>query len=212
VQNLPREVGFAVQRTGDPVFDGVPHILIADDDADVRSILADFLTHRGCEVREARDGEVAFALAQTQPADIALLDVVMPGLSGIELIPHLQSLWPGCVVILLTAYGTVPQAVEAIRQGAFDYLEKPVELKQIQAVVERAWKMKRARVQALETLTKREREVLSLLAHGKTDAEIAEALRLSAHTVNSHTRKIFAKLNVNKRTEAVTVWLRSTGK
>jgi DNA-binding NarL/FixJ family response regulator len=188
------------------VLDGVPHILLADDDNELRFILVDYLTHCGCEVSAARDGAEALVLAQSQAVDIALLDVVMSGLSGVELIPRLQTLWPGCVIILLTAYGTVPQAVEAIRRGAFDYLEKPVELKRIQTVVERAWQMKRARVQMLETLTERECEVLRLLADGKTDTAIAEALCLSKHTVNSHLRRIFLKLEVKNRTQAAAIW------
>jgi DNA-binding NarL/FixJ family response regulator len=190
------------------MFDAIPQILIADDDDDLRSILVDFLTHCGYEARAAKDGAEALTLAQTQAIDIALLDVAMPELSGIELVPHLQALWPGCVVILLTAYGTVPQAVEAIRQGAFDYLEKPVELRQIQAVVERAWRTKQTQAKTLSGLTPREREVMQLLADGKTDAEIAEALCLSAHTVNSHLRKIFLKLEAHNRTQAAAMWNR----
>jgi DNA-binding NarL/FixJ family response regulator len=132
----------------------------------------------------------------------------MPGLSGIELIPRLQTLWPDSAIILLTAYATVPQAVEAIRLGAFDYLEKPVDFKQIQAVVECTWRTKQTQAKMLNSLTRREREVLGLLANGKTDAEIAEALCLSAHTVNSHLRKIFLKLEVHNRTQAAAMWNR----
>lgn len=108
-----------------PMFDYTVRILIADDDADTRSILVDYLTHCGYEAWGASDGEQALAVAQTHVVDVVLLDVVMPGLSGMELIPRLRALLPDVVIILLTAYGTVPQAVEAMREGAFDYLEKP---------------------------------------------------------------------------------------
>ena len=187
-------------------------ILIADDDADTRSILVDYLAHYGYEVWDASDGEQALALAQAQAVDIVLLDVVMPGLSGLELIPRLQALLPEVIIILLTAYGTIPQAVEAMRLGAVDYLEKPVELQQLRAVIERAWQEKQTQAEVMRSLTDREREVLQLLAEGKTDAEIAEALCLSTSTVNTHVHHILTKLNVKNRTEAVAVWLRRTGK
>ncbi len=187
-------------------------ILIADDDADTRFILVDYLTHCGYEAWGASGGEQALAVAQAQVVDIVLLDVVMPGLSGVELIPRLRALLPDVVIILLTAYGTVPQAVEAMREGAFDCLEKPVELKQIRAVVERAGRAKQTQAKTLSSLTEREREVMQLLAEGKTDAEIAEALRLSVSTVNTHVHHILTKLNIKNRVEAVTVWLHHTGK
>lgn len=187
-------------------------ILIADDDAHTRSILVDYLAHCGYEVWAAGNGEQALALAQAQAVDIVLLDVVMPGLSGMELILRLQALLPEVVIVLLTAYGTIPQAVEAMRPGAFDYLEKPVELQQLRAVIERAWQEKQTQAEVMRSLTDREREVMQLLAEGKTDGEIAEALCLSASTVNTHVHHILAKLNVKNRTEAVAVWLRHTGK
>ena len=116
------------------------------------------------------------------------------------------------VIILLTAYATIPQAVEAIRLGAFDYLEKPLDLKQIRAVVERAGRKKQTCAKMLGGLTHREREVLQLLVKGKTDAEIAAALCLGASTVNTHVHHVLAKLNVKNRTQAVTLWLHLTGK
>ncbi len=81
----------------------------------------------------------------------------------------MQALLPDVTIILLTAYGTISQAVEAMRLGAFDYLEKPVGLQQLRAMVERAWQMKQAQAEVLENLTHREREVTQLLAEGKTE-------------------------------------------
>jgi two-component system, NarL family, response regulator LiaR len=190
------------------LLNGLPTILIIDDDDDIRLTLVDYLTYCGHKVWEASDGDQALALAQTETAEIVLLDVVMPSLSGMELIPQLQMLLPGAAIILLTAYGSIPQAVEAMRLGVFNYLEKPLHLQQVQAVIEQAWKAKQALDKAFEDLTNRELEVLRLLATGKTDLEIAEALCLSVHTVNTHTRKVFLKLEVNNRTRAATAWNR----
>lgn len=194
------------------MLDRALRILIADDDTDTRSILVDYLAHCGYEVWAAGDGEQALALAQTQAVDIVLLDVVMPGLSGVELMPRLRALLPEVVIILLTAYGTIPQAVEAMRLGVFDYLEKPVELQQIRAVIERAWQEEQTQAEVMKSLTDREREVMQLLADGKTDAEIAEALCLSTSTANTHVHNILTKLNVKNRTQAAALWPRHTGK
>jgi DNA-binding NarL/FixJ family response regulator len=191
--------------------DYVLRVLVAEDDLDARTLMMDYLTHCGHTVWTACDGEEALACAEAHPLDVALLDVVMPGPSGMELIPQLQALRPGIIIILLTAYATIPQAVEAIQLGAFDYLEKPIQPKQVCAVVERAWGARHAQVQALQSLTDREREVLCLLAEGKSDADIAEIMSISARTVNAHMRKIFGKLGVENRVQAAILWNRYTG-
>jgi len=191
--------------------DDALRVLIADDDIDIRTILTDYLTHCDYEVWAASDGEQALALAEAHSVDVALLDVVMPGPSGVELIPQLQSLQPGIVVILLTAYGTVPEAVEAMRLGAFDYLEKQMQPKQMRAVMERAWAARQAQVQVLRNLTRREQDVLQLLAEGKTDIEIAEALCISLRTANTHVCHILNKMGVENRVQAAVLWNRCAG-
>ncbi len=186
-------------------------ILIADDDPDARTILTDSLTHRGYEVWAACDGQQALALAKAHPVDVALLDVVMPGLSDVELISPLRSLQPGIVIILLTAYGAIPQAVEAIKLGAFDYLEKPLQPKRVRAAIERAWAARQASVLTLGDLTRREREVARLLAEGKTNAEIAEALCISVYTAGKHVRNILTKLKAENRVQVALLWSRYVG-
>jgi DNA-binding NarL/FixJ family response regulator len=181
----------------------VLRVLIADDDIDIRTILTDYLTHCGYEVWAASDGEQTLALAEAHSVDVALLDVVMPSMSGVELIPQLQSLQPGMVIILLTAYGTISQAVEAMRLGAFDYLEKPFQPKQIQAIVERAWKARQTQVQALRRLTRRERDVLLLLTQGLDNIAIADKLCVSVNTIHSHNKRIYSKLGVADRAGAI---------
>jgi DNA-binding NarL/FixJ family response regulator len=182
-----------------------PRILIADDNVDTRYILSDFLARRGYETITAPNGEEALALAVKLPLDLALLDVVMPGPSGIELAARLKELQPQIEVILITDYGFLEQAVEAMHQGIFYYLAKPLELRQVLAVVEKAWAKQQARAQvlaeetpevpeALGGLTCREREVLTLLAEGRTDPEIAEALCISTYTASTHVRNLLDKL------------------
>lgn len=181
-------------------------ILIVEDDADTQSILVGYLTWCGYSVWAASDSDQALAWAEAQPLDVALVDVVMPGLSGIELIPRLRSLQPGLIIILLTAYGTIDQAVAAIRLGAFDYLEKPLQPKQVRRAVERAWQARGKYARALQGLSERERQVLRLLAEGKSDSEIAAALRLSVRTVNTHVQHILTKTGAENRVQAARLW------
>ena len=114
-------------------------ILIADDDSDTRKILSMYLSHVGHKVMVVDNGRDALEMAARHPPDVALVDVVMPGLSGLELVSRLREVAPGVQVILFTAYATIPHAIEAVQQGAFSYLEKPLEPRQVLAAVEAAW-------------------------------------------------------------------------
>jgi two-component system response regulator FlrC len=101
-------------------------ILIVDDDDALRRLALDVLAGEGYELLEAADGQRALALLRERPAHVVLSDVRMPGLGGMELLAAARKLPDPPVVVLLTAYGSVAQAVDAMRQGAFDYLEKPL--------------------------------------------------------------------------------------
>lgn len=124
-----------------------PRVLIADDEADARRMLFDWLTYQGYEVVVAAGGEEALALAAKQPLDLALVDMVMPGPSGMALAERLKELWPEMEVIIITAYGSIVDAAEAMRRGAFHYLPKPLGMKLLQATVEEALAVQRARTQ-----------------------------------------------------------------
>jgi len=191
--------------------DYAPRVLVADDDPDARHILSTYLTHHGYQVLAADNGDQAWEMAMSNGPDLALLDVVMPGLSGVELLERLKTLDPAPEVILLTAYATVAQAVEAIKLGAFDYLTKPLRPKQVWEVVEKAWAVRQARLKdraMLRELTSRERQVLALLAEGKTDGEIAEILAVARCTANTHVHRVLTKLGVRSRLEAALWWKR----
>ncbi|MBI5490478.1 MAG: sigma-54-dependent Fis family transcriptional regulator [Deltaproteobacteria bacterium] len=103
-----------------------PRVLIVDDDDALRRLARDILAGEAYDLREAADGSAALALLRAQPVDVVVSDLRMPGLDGLELLAAARSLPEPPAVILLTAYGTVPQAVEAMRLGAFDFVEKPL--------------------------------------------------------------------------------------
>jgi len=121
-----------------PVRHARPRILIANDDLDTRNILSDWLTHQGYATLTAADGEAALAAGMVQPLDLALIDVRMSGPAGMELAARLRERHPDLGVIIITAYGSIQDAVEAMRGGAFDYLTKPLKIQQVLAVVEGA--------------------------------------------------------------------------
>ncbi len=113
-------------------------ILIADDEPSIRLVLRDALEGAGHEVVEAADGNAARALLSTQPIDVALLDLRMPGPSGLELLDELRNRGADAPpVVIMTAQNTFENAVEAMKRGAFDYLTKPFELPQLEALIEK---------------------------------------------------------------------------
>ncbi|MBM4335911.1 MAG: sigma-54-dependent Fis family transcriptional regulator [Deltaproteobacteria bacterium] len=113
-------------------------ILVADDEPSIRLVLRDALEGAGHEVVEAADGNVARALLSAQPIDLALLDLRMPGPSGLELLDELRSRGADAPpVVIMTAQNTFENAVEAMKRGAFDYLTKPFELPQLEALIEK---------------------------------------------------------------------------
>jgi len=116
----------------------VATLLLADDDRSIRTHLTRFLESLGHRVLAAGDGLAALARLAAEPVDLVLSDVRMPGLDGVELLRAVRERRPDALVILMTAYATVPGAVEAMRAGAFDYLTKPFALDELAATIDRA--------------------------------------------------------------------------
>jgi two-component system, NtrC family, response regulator AtoC len=100
-------------------------ILLVDDDPEVRSLLHEALVNRGHQVFEASTGSEALALLSHHPWDLALLDVRLPGMDGLTLFRRIRAETPDTAVILMTAYGAVQDAVDALREGAYSYVTKP---------------------------------------------------------------------------------------
>ncbi len=102
-------------------------ILVAEDERGVRAFLADALAAAGHDVAEAEDGEAAWQALRAAPFDLLVTDLSMPRMDGMELLRRARHEHPGVAVIVLTAHGSIAGAVEAVKLGAFDYLEKPLE-------------------------------------------------------------------------------------
>jgi DNA-binding response OmpR family regulator len=112
-------------------------ILIVDDERTTRLSLSEIFSLRGANTSTAADGTEALAQIKQTMFDLIILDVKMPGLSGLQVLEYVQEHTPGTVCILLTAHATIDSAIRALRQGAFDYVLKPAQPKTIIEVVER---------------------------------------------------------------------------
>jgi two-component system response regulator RegA len=113
--------------------DSRPSLLLVDDDATYRERLAKAITLRGYEVHTAADAQAAVALAETDSPEFAVLDLRMPGESGLDLLRRLMAIDPTTRVLMLTGYGSIATAIEAVRLGAVNYLTKPADVDDILA-------------------------------------------------------------------------------
>jgi DNA-binding NtrC family response regulator len=122
---------------------GAPSVIVVDDDAVARDLLSEVLARDGYRVRAAAGGAECLALAAAEPFDLALVDLRMPDMDGLEVLRRLASIQPGGPVVILTAFGSVDTAIEAVRAGAYDYLSKPFRLDEIRLVARRALEAQR---------------------------------------------------------------------
>jgi DNA-binding NtrC family response regulator len=120
-------------------------LLLVDDDPDFRETVARRFTRRGFQVQEAAHGEQALQLAGLRQFDVVVLDMVMPGLSGIQVLEQLKLTHPECEVILLTGQGTIETAVQAMKLGAYDFLTKPFPLAELEVLIEKAYERRQLR-------------------------------------------------------------------
>ena len=114
-----------------------PRILIVDDEAEITEILADLLS-ADYDCSRAGSAEEALTRLREDEFHLVISDITMPGMSGLEMIPHVKELAPDTVVVMISGMQTVESAIGALRLGAFDYLMKPFDLRQVEAVVKRA--------------------------------------------------------------------------
>jgi DNA-binding NarL/FixJ family response regulator len=199
-------------------------IVIADDHPAMLTAVGDVLEKHGFDVvGRAPDGQQALtAITDAQPA-VALVDVRMPRLSGIELAKRLATAAPNTSIVFYTAFGDRALLSEALDVGARGFVLKEAPLADLVRAVELvaageayvdpvlAGILVRGQLAAAPlTLTQREREVLRLLADGLANEEIGRQLHISPETVRTHVRKAMAKLDADTRTQAVATALRQS--
>ena len=184
---------------------------IVDDDPAVRDALQWLLKSRGV-ISHAWDSATLFlAAAGPELCGCLLLDVRMPGMSGIELFDRLRGIGCNLPVIFLTGHGDVPMAVQALKDGAFDFIEKPYHdnalVDKVLAAIEHDARRCaqansiRALRHKLEQLTQREQEVMQMILAGKLNKVIADELGIAMRTVEVHRSHIFEKMQVRSAVE-----------
>ena len=194
-----------------------PTVFVVDDDSGVRSSIRILLKSVGIHTTVfASAREFLAAFDPTQPGCM-VLDIRMPGMSGMELQLELNRLGAIIPVVFITGHGDVPMAVEAMQQGAFDFLQKPFRdqelIHRIQKALERDAAQRAALQQTdaikarLDSLTPREREVLELLADGKQNKVMAAALGLSQRTVEIHRSNVMDKMQAKSVAQLVRMLL-----
>ena len=195
--------------------------VVADDHPAVLEAVSEFLVQGGIEiVARARDGEEALEKIEQRKPDVALVDVRMPKLDGIELARQAHRLSPDTGIVLYTGYGDRAQLTEALDAGVRGFVlkEAPMDdlLRALHSVAAGGTYVDPVLAGALASsmgskvpqLTQRERDVLRLLADGLANEEIGKRLFISAETVRTHVRKAMDKLDADTRTQAVARALR----
>jgi two-component system NarL family response regulator len=199
---------------------GAVRVLLADDHAVVVEGLVAMIGRQSdmAVVAEAGNGPDAVALWKRHRPDVGLVDLRMPELDGAGVIAEIRRTDPSARVIILTTYDTEEDIYRAVRAGARGYLLKDARRSEVLEAIRRVHRgetvlpssvtAKLAHRMADESLSQREREVLTLLADGKTNREIGAAIHVEESTVKTHLRSIFTKLHAVSRTDAVTAAMR----
>lgn len=138
-------------------------ILIVDDEKTIRTVVSEALTSHGYCVKVAADAEQALQACAIQAFDLSLVDLRMPGaMDGMELLSELHRQWPQMIVVMLTAFATLDSAIAALREGAYDYLVKPVSLVQIAETVERGLAKRREEARRRQLISRLEETMQEL--------------------------------------------------
>jgi FixJ family two-component response regulator len=190
-----------------------PRVHIVDDDEAMRDSLKWLLESRGLKVELYHSGKAFLDAFDNSFCGCLVLDVRMPGMSGLDLHEQLGARASTLPVIFITGHGDVPMAVSALKKGAADFIEKPFNNQDMLRLIESCMKQDRAAAakraenasvtQRLGSLTQREREVLDLIVAGRLNKLIADELRISIKTVEVHRSRVMEKMGAASVAELV---------
>ena len=194
-------------------------IHVVDDDDAMRDSLVFLLSTAALAAEPHESAESFLAALPSDEVDCVVTDIRMPGMTGIELLRRVQEIDSELPVIVITAQSQVSLTIEALRAGAFDFIEKPFEDERVIAAVGSAlerkahqWKEDQARAMArLELLTEREREVLEGLTAGHASSAIANRLQISPRAVELHRANIMDKLEATSLSQVIRIALVARG-
>ena len=180
------------------------HIFFVDDEPKVREVVGETLEQLGSKVSCFASASDCLEQLEIQKCDLLITDIKMPGMNGIELLTEAKRLAPWLPVLIVTGYGDIPTAVTAVKAGAVDFIEKPLEtetfLRKIKSL------MKRNPVLDFmkdKPLTKSEVRILRLVIEGKSSKEISNLVHRSVRTIEVHRARIMHKLCVDNLVDLV---------
>lgn len=190
-------------------------IYIVDDDPAVRDALSVLFNMEGYVVETFSDGDTFVNSAQKSVPACVMLDVHMPGRSGIEILKALNAENYPAPIFIISGQGDIPMAVEAIRNGAFDFVEKPFSAETVLERVRESIELSRKQqaegsahaFQGADLLTRREQEVLQQITDGASNKEAGRTLGISPRTVEVHRARIMEKLGARNAADLVRIVL-----
>lgn len=194
-------------------------VFLVDDDSAVRDALSVTFRLEGFQARGFADGASFLEVARVNVPAAILLDVKMPGTSGIDILKELDAQNYPAPIFMISGHGDIPMAVEAIRKGAIDFLEKPFDARTVVARVREAIKVQEQRASnsepgpldlscyGHEQLTRREREVLAEIADGASNKEAGVRLGISSRTIEAHRARIMEKFNAKNAADLMRIVL-----
>lgn len=190
---------------------------VVDDDLAVLNMLKALVTSIGAEVRAFTSAEEFLAAFRPLPCSCLVCDLRMPHIDGMELHKRLLAMEGAPPIIFLTGFAEVGIAVQAMHQGAFDFLEKPFSAKTLLSKITSAldssreqhakWREQQAKEARMALLTPRERSVIRSVIDGKSSRQISEMLGISVRTVENHRTRIMEKLHVESTVELIKLFL-----
>jgi FixJ family two-component response regulator len=188
-------------------------IFIVDDDESVRRSLSLLLTAAGYTVESFANSDGFLAIDKNQGAGCILLDIFLDGRSGLEIQEEIREKFTHLPIIYITGYGDIPMSVQALKKGAINFLQKPLDEKQLLDSVEEALQVSREFItlmskseqvkSLLQRLTPRELEIFHLVITGKLNKQIASDLNIAEQTVKIHRGNITKKMGVKSVAELV---------
>lgn len=194
---------------------GAEAVYIVDDDPAVRDALSVLFNMEGYVVETFSDGDTFVQSASKSVPACVMLDVHMPGRSGIEILKALNAEHYPAPIFIISGQGDIPMAVEAIRNGAFDFIEKPFSAETVLERVKEAVNAMKQRqeidtshtFEGADLLTRRELEVLKEITDGASNKEAGRTLGISPRTVEVHRARIMEKLNARNAADLVRIVL-----
>jgi len=179
-------------------------VFFVDDDAGIRKIISEELQALGCKVRCFARAEDCLEVLAEQNCSLLITDVKMPGMDGLTLLKRTRNLAPWVSVMVITGFGDIPMSVRAMKLGAADFIEKPLDrkvfLRKVKTILEQGDFVD---TPTGRTLTKTEKKVLKLILEGNANKEIAYKLSRTIRTVERHRSHIMSKFDVDNIVDLV---------